>query len=172
MIIRSNYKFVDRNLRKTVEDFCQNCSTCIKNKSRFDRGLGKLPKIGPAQQPFDFISIDTMSGFTGNLEARYLHLAVDHLSRYVWYLCSETTKTEDINLMELVLKDGSPKRILSDNHQCLTSKELTTFAHSKKITLILVPQDSAGTNGLIERVGQTITNKVRCPYNENNREYK
>ena len=167
MMLRPNYKFVDSSMRKVIEDFVRNCKTCIENKSRYDRALGFLSKIGPAREPFDFVSIDSAGGFQGSSDAQYLHLAIDHHTRYGWFFCSGSNSANDIlRLIEIVMKDGRPKRILSDNHRNLDNKKLSSFAVSQGITLINVPPDAASANGMIERFVQTATNKIRCAFNE------
>ena len=166
MILRPNYKFVDGNVKELVENFVQNCTVCIQNKTRYDRALGFLAKIGPAKETFDFISIDTASGFRKTPDspgAKYMHIAIDHLTRYVWAIYKETTKADDIlELIKLVQQDGKPRRILSDNHKCLFNSKVTRYMSKHKITPVLVPPDSAASNGMIERVNQTLTNKIRC----------
>ena len=174
MLLRPNYKFVDTSMRKVIEDFVQNCRTCIENKSRYDRALGFLSKIGPAKDPFDFVSIDSAGGFKLNPKdegPQYMHLAIDHLTRYSWIHCSESNSADDIlKLIEIVMKDGCPKRILSDNHRNLDNKKLTRFATIHKISLFNVPPDSATVNGMIERFVQTASNKTRCAFNETSNE--
>ena len=46
--------------------------------------------------PSDFISIDSFGGFHGNPECQYIHLAVDHLTRFVWKHVSNTNQAVDI----------------------------------------------------------------------------
>ena len=155
--------FFYRDVSRKIASFSSN---------RYDQELGFLAKIGPARQPFDFVSIDTVGGFHGNPNAKYMHLAVDHLTRHAWAHFSESTNADDIvELIEKIQKDGNPRRILTDNHKCLLNQKVTKFANKHKITLVLVPPDSASANGMIERLNQTITNKLRCAYNENLQEF-
>lgn len=170
MILRPNYVFEKANMAKVIEKFNGNCKVCIQNKSRFDRDLGRLAKIGPARDPFDFVSIDSVGGFKGP-EKFYLHLAIDHATRHVWHYTSETNKAKDIlELLKLVKADGVPKRVLSDRHKNINNKLIKRFARENNITLMMVPSDSASANGMIERPNQTIVNKIRCLYNANERE--
>ena len=51
--------------------------------ARRTRRSGLLGFFGPATRPFQIMSLDTIGGFGGNgSNKRYLHLLVDHFSRY------------------------------------------------------------------------------------------
>lgn len=52
--------------------------------------------LGPATKPFEIISIDTIGGFGGSRSTnKYLHLLVDHYTRYTYILTSKTQCAKD-----------------------------------------------------------------------------
>lgn len=43
-------------------------------------------QLGPAKNPFEIVSIDTIGGFGGSRSTKkYLHLLVDHFTRFGHY---------------------------------------------------------------------------------------
>jgi len=75
--------YTAKNLTKNIIQFCKNCGICMKNKSRGNDKFGLMSHLGPATKPFGIISIDTIGGFGGlKSEKKYLHLIVDHFTRY------------------------------------------------------------------------------------------
>lgn len=58
--------------------------------------LGELSLLGPAKEPFQIVSLDSVLGFSGyNSKKQYLHLAIDNCTRYAWALCSKTQSVID-----------------------------------------------------------------------------
>lgn len=48
-----------QNLTGNIKKVCRNCEVCIKNKSRGGDKIGLLSHLGPAEKPFEIVSIDT-----------------------------------------------------------------------------------------------------------------
>lgn len=77
--------FYNVNFRKFLKQFLQNCSVCIKNKSRLSPSYGPMSQLGPAKEPFEYMSIDTIGGFAGNNSSKkYVHLLIDHFTRFAY----------------------------------------------------------------------------------------
>ena len=92
--IRPFYYF--KNMDQSIKDYCNTCETCIKNKSMGPREIGLLSKLGSAKYPFEIMSIDTIGGFGGHRSTKkYMHLLVDHFSRYAWISTSTTQSADD-----------------------------------------------------------------------------
>lgn len=166
-MIRQNYYVKD--LHKKVQSVCQNCETCIKNKSRFDKQLGFLGKLGPPKDNFDLISIDTVGGFSNaNSPKEYLHIAIDHFSRYVWFTTSKTRNADDyINLVSIVLKSKPNvqiKNLLADKYPGFNDKSFRNFLKRNQINFMQIPSNVPSANGLAERVIQTLVNSIRCNF--------
>lgn len=58
--------YTSKNLLPNIKKICKNCTICIKNKSRGQDKYGLMSHLGPEEQPFEIISIDTIGGFGGS----------------------------------------------------------------------------------------------------------
>ena len=72
------------------------------------------------------MSLDTIGGFGGRRSTKkYLHLLVDHFTRFTYSLCSKNQNAQDfIKLFEKVSKDNMIEILLSDQYPALNSNEL------------------------------------------------
>lgn len=60
---------------ENIKWICKNCEICIKNKTRLNRKYGPMSQLGPAERPFQIMSLDTIGGFGGlKSTKKYLHL--------------------------------------------------------------------------------------------------
>lgn len=158
------------NFKKLIRDFCRNCSICIKNKTRIPFHFGSLSQLGPATRPFEIMSMDTIGGFSGNNSTKkYIHLLIDHFTRFAFSVTSKNQKANDfIKLLNLVLKDGHKiECLLADQYTGINSVEFKKFLEDNKIKLILTSVDCPSSNGMNERLNQTLVNRLRCKKNEN-----
>ena len=57
--------YTSKNLIQNIKEICKNCSTCIKNKSKGQNKYGLMSHLGPAENPLEIVSIDTIGGFGG-----------------------------------------------------------------------------------------------------------
>lgn len=126
--------------------------------------------LGPATKPFHIMSLDTVGGFGGyRSPKRYLHLLVDHFTRFAYILTSKNqTSAEMISLINSVHKENPIGLLLTDQYGGLSSQEFEDYCSSANIDHLFVAVDSAFSNGLNERLNQTIVNRIRCSYNEKN----
>ncbi|RWS19921.1 uncharacterized protein B4U80_09862 [Leptotrombidium deliense] len=96
-----------------------------------------------------------------------MHLAIDHFTRYVWAIASKTQTAKDfVNLIKQVQKHGTPQLVLADKYTGIQSREFTKFLSNEKIKTMFITTNCAQSNGLVERVNQTLVNRLRCKYNE------
>lgn len=160
--------YTARNLTQNIKEICNNCETCKKNKSRGQGKYGFMSHLGPATKPFEIMSIDTIGGFSGSKSTkRYLHLLVDHYTRYAFITTSKTQSANDfIKLVKTILETDGIGIILADQYPGINSKEFKKFLKENKVKLILTATDSPFSNGLNERLNQTLVNKIRCKMNE------
>lgn len=156
------------NLSENIKYICKNCEICIKNKTRLNRKYGFMSQLGPASRPFQIMSLDTIGGFGGQRSTkRYLHLLVDHFTRYAYILCSKNQHARDfIKLLEKIPKEETIDILLSDQYPVFNSIEFKNYLKSRNIQQILTAVDAPFSNGLNERLNQTIVNKIRCKINE------
>lgn len=165
--------YTAENISENIKKTCRNCEVCIKNKSRGQDKIGLMSHLGPARKPFEMVSIDTIGGFGGSRSTKkYLHLLVDHFTRYAYIVTSKTQNSSDfIKLTERVLKDHNIEILLTDQYSGINSKDFKDFLEKRRIKLIFTAVNAPFSNGLNERLNQTLVNKIRCAINEENRKY-
>lgn len=165
-IIRKHFRFP--GMYSIIRRACRACTVCIMNKTRRSRRSGKLGFFGPATRPFEIMSLDTIGGFANNRsQKRYLHLLVDHFSRYAYILCSSSQSTRDfISLVDSVHRSNPIGTLLTDQYGGLSSDEFASYCSSSNINHVFAAVDCAFSNGLNERTGQTLVNRVRCAKND------
>jgi transposase InsO family protein len=155
MINRICTYYTEKNMISNIKQHCQSCEICIKNKSR---GQGK----------YGLMSIDIIEGFGGQRSTKkYLHLLVDHFTRYAIVLTSKTQSAIDfIKLVKNVLETDKIGIILADQYPGINSRDFKEFLMENDVKLIFTAVDTPFSNGLNERLNQTIVNKTRCKINE------
>lgn len=163
--------YTAKNLIANIKKFCENCNICIKNKSRRKSKYGLMSHLGPAKYPFEIVSIDTIGGFGGSRSTKkYLHLLVDHFTRYAYFLTSKNQTSNDfIKLIKNVTKSYHIDMILTDQYPGINSKEFKDFLKKENIKIIFTAVDAPFSNGLNERLNQTLVNKIRCMINESDK---
>jgi len=163
--LRPYYYF--KNMDTMIHQFCSACEICIKNKSRRSQQIGLLSKLGPATKPYEIMSIDSVGGFGGNKSTKkYLHILADHFTRYAFISTSKGQNARDfISLIDPVAKQYKIKIILADQYTGINSKEVKDYMKSMNITLIFTSVDCPESNGLNERLNQTLVNRIRCKIN-------
>lgn len=156
------------NIIRNIKLICDECEICIKNKSRRKPKYGLMSQLGPATRPFEIVSIDTIGGFGGlRSTKKYLHLLVDHFTRYAFILTSRNQSSDDfIKLLKNVIQTYNIDMVLTDQYPGINSKEFKKFLMKENIKLIFTAVDAPFSNGLNERLNQTIVNKIRCKINE------
>lgn len=160
--------YTAKNLTKNITKICKQCDICIKNKTRGQSKYGLMSHLGPATKPLEIVSIDTIGGFGGSRSTKkYLHLLVDHFTRYAYIVNSKTQSAKDfIKLLNNVPNCHEIGMVLTDQYPGINSKQFKTFLQEKSITLIFTAVNSPFSNGLNERLNQTLVNKIRCKLNE------
>ncbi|XP_050551236.1 uncharacterized protein LOC118262122 isoform X2 [Spodoptera frugiperda] len=160
--------YTAENMTKNIKIICESCTICIKNKSRGKNKYGLMSQLGPAKKPFQICSIDTIGGFGGSRSTkRYLHLLSDHFTRYAYILTSSTQNANDfIKLIKSCTECDDIELILSDQYPGINSRDFKSFLDEKNIQIIFTAVNSPFSNGLNERLNQTLVNKIRCKINE------
>lgn len=168
MQMKINPVYTAKNLTKNIRKQCKNCEICIKNKSRGQEKLGLMSHLGPATKPYEIISVDTIGGFGSSRSTKkYMHLLVDHFTRYASILTSKTQSANDFTkLVKQIPERGNIKMLLTDQYPGINSKEFKTFLKEEHIQIVFTAVNSPFSNGLNERLNQTLVNKIRCSINE------
>jgi transposase InsO family protein len=127
-------------MTEIISNFVKNCIVYQTNKIIKIKKCGELSQVGPAKLPYDIVSIDTAGGFSGyNSKKRYIHIAVDHFSSYLWTLSSKTQSAKDfVNLIKIVIQTNKPKMILADRYTGIKSNEFFNFLDKNYIKLMFI----------------------------------
>ncbi|XP_044759026.1 uncharacterized protein LOC123316839 [Coccinella septempunctata] len=160
--------YTSERLIENIKKICKACDICKRNKSRGQAKYGLMSQLGPASRPFEIVSIDTIGGFGGQRSTkRYLHLLVDHYTRYAFIVTSKTQTANDfIKIVRNTLEIGKIDTILTDQYPGINSKEFKNYLKEQNIRLIYTALNAPFSNGLNGRLNQTIVNKIRCKINE------
>ncbi|UYV79536.1 hypothetical protein LAZ67_17003051 [Cordylochernes scorpioides] len=159
------WKGMSEDISKTTKA----CAICQSTKPPRGPTFGELGQLPVATQPFDLVALDTIAGLAkyGNAKA-YLHVVVDHFSRYTWTFPSKSTSlTTYQQVIKRVLQDGSPKRLLTDRAPAFTSPKFRKFLINRNIQPLLTTSNNPQANGLCERLNATLTGKLRLLHLEN-----
>ena len=160
------------DLAKSVKQVLDKCKVC--SHSKIFRPVGELSHVAFATKPLEWISIDTLGTFKDyGSKKKYAHLAIDHLTRFLWFYPSETRIAKDfITLIRQIMSISKPKNILADKYASITSTAFKQFLNEQEIQITYITTDSPHSNGLIERANQTLLGRMRSKWierkNENN----
>ncbi|UYV76586.1 K02A2.6-like, partial [Cordylochernes scorpioides] len=158
-----------QGMSKDIKQKVKTCPTCQLTKRPLGPTYGELSQPPEAKEPFDLLSLDTIAGFAkyGNTKI-YLHVVVDHFSRFAWTFPSKSTSiTTYQQVLKRVLQDGSPKRLLTDRAPAFTSPKFSSFLLNRNIHPLLTTSNNPQANGLCERLNATLTGKLRLLHLEN-----
>ena len=127
-----------------------------------------MSQLGPANKPFEIMSIDTIRGFEGTRSTKkYMHLLVDHFTRYAFISTSKTQHANDfIKLLQTVLETERIGIILMDQYPGINSRKFKDYLKKKEVQLVVAAINAQFSNGLNERLNQTLVNKIRYKINE------
>lgn len=167
-IIRPYYYF--SGIDELIKSSTKECIVCIKNKTRRSRKFGLLGHLGPATSPFEILSLDTIGGLSEKkTNKKYLHLIADHFSRFAFGFPSSSMNTKEfIRIIDTIHSKNKIKNLLTDQYPAFTSTEFRNFTSSQGINHIFTTTDSPESDGLNERLNQTIVNRIRCKKNSPN----
>lgn len=171
ILLRMRPHYYCRHMDRLVGDFTRSCRVCAMNKTRRRRRMGFLSRLGPAERPFQILSLDTIGGFAGNRSRkRYLHLLVDHFTRFAWIRTSSTQNATDfIKLLEPIIEKENVEILLADQYTGINAVKLKECLKKHRVRLVFTAVDCAESNGLNERLNQTIVNRLRCKINSDTR---
>ena len=147
--------FYTPNLPKLMQEVLSSCDTCLRTKDQQIK-YGMLGRLTESIEPFDVVYIDTVGGFTGyGSLKKFLHIAVDGMSRFVWVTCSKTQNSLDFKrLIKTVMEVKTPNTVVTDRYPALTSRDFRKWLEERKIQIVYTPVDHSESNGMVERVNR------------------
>jgi transposase InsO family protein len=166
VMLKEHYTF--KNMYKTAVKLTTTCETCLCNKTRRRNDVGLLGHFGPAKRPYEIMSLDTVGGFGGQRSTKkYLHILIDHFTRYAYIHTSKNQNApEFIRLIKKVQQEHQIGCLLTDQYGGLTSVEFLDFLEEERINHYYTAVNNPASNGMNERAGQTLVNRIRCRMNE------
>ncbi|GFT90323.1 hypothetical protein TNCV_193241 [Trichonephila clavipes] len=146
-----------------ISKFVKHCNICQLKKRKRQKRFGLLQTVPPTDQPFEYISVDTVGGFNYyNSTKKFLHLIIDHATRYVWAFASKSETTETYaNCLKQLFQIQIPSKMLTDRNGAFTSSRFKRFLRNYNVKQLLTTSHHSQTNGKCERVNQSIVTKLR-----------
>ena len=156
-------KYYVPHLAHMINEIVDSCQTCLQAKQNYQKH-GTLGIIGPAETPLEIIHIDTKSGFKGyGSQKDHLHIAIDGMTRFVWYVTStKKGSNEFIQLIKKVMTIRKPQLIVADNYPAIRGAVFRSFLQNNDIKILFTATNHASSNGMVERVHQTLLEKLKC----------
>ncbi|UYV75877.1 K02A2.6-like, partial [Cordylochernes scorpioides] len=124
-------------------------------------------------KPLELISMDTIvAGSAANeTKHKYIQLIIDHLTRFVWAFPTVTNTSQAVIQCLDKINRTVPqiKCILTDNGKNFTSKEFNKFLNEHQVQHTYSTPYHPQSNGLCEKMNDTILTKLRTNLQENPR---
>ena len=163
-IVRLNHFVRTKNLPYSLEQVktvCNQCRVCAAIKPQFFRPDN--PPLIEATKPFDRISVDFKGPLPSVSSKKYLFVAVDEYSRYVWAFPCVNMETDTVKrcLVDIFAVAGNPGFIHSDRGPSLISKELHSWLISNGIGYSNSAKYNPRGNGQVERYNGVIWKGVQ-----------
>lgn len=155
------------NVNNDIEKYVKHCHTCQINKKSKQKRFGLLQQVPPTDNPFECLALDSVGGLNYyNSTKKYLHLVIDHATRYVWGFPSKRVTTETYtNFLKQIFQMQMPQKLLTDRNPAFTASRFSKFLRNQKVKHIFTSKHHPETNGKIERLNQTIVTRLKCKVN-------
>ncbi|KAF9761302.1 Transposon Tf2-6 polyprotein [Nosema granulosis] len=165
-----NQMYHIRNIKEIIETVLKTCEKCLRCKKASRRGFPKY-KI-TSTKLMDTICSDIFGPFEVSeydrssqcyKEKGYLLTITDVYSRFtrVFFLEHVTTKELIKRFNTWFTKHGKPRILICDNGKQYASREFDVFLKKNKINKIATPMYHPASNGISERLNQTVAEVLR-----------
>lgn len=159
--INENYEGLKKQiyfpkLKELIQKFINNCDTC--NRAKYDRKPIK-PKFSLTETPKDIKEIVHMDIYT-NSKANFLTF-IDRFSKFAtaFLLPDRNNQTIIEKIREYKSQRGTFKKLITDNE--FRSVNIKDYLRNEKIELHLVKSNNHTGNADIERLHNTISERIR-----------
>jgi transposase InsO family protein len=151
-------------MQRYIRNYVHSCSSCQRRKNTSPRIQGQLQSIEPPAHPFHTVGIDFLGPLPrSNNGNRHLLVAIDYLTRFAETRAVPQADSHSVarfHLEQIVLRHGSPARLISDRGKAFLSQMVKDVFHHcntiHKTTTSYHPQ----CNGLVERFNHTLADMI------------
>ena len=168
-LIQQRYQFL--NMRKAVEDYIRQCTTCAQNKSTRHKPYGKQQQIEAPQQAWQEITMDFIvklplfKDTITDIKYDSILVVVDRLTKYAHFIpWKEKGNAKDLAkviLKEIIANHGIPQSIIFDRNKLFTSKFWNTWTQQLSIKIKFLTTYHPRTDGQTNRTNQTLKQYLR-----------
>lgn len=159
--ICENYWFP--NMRNYAQKYINSCIRCLYHKVPAGRQPGLLHPIEKIGTPFHTIHMDHLGPFKKTpLGKKYIIVCVESLTKYVMLSAVKDTKTQPVIrfLNEIINQFGVPRRLITDQGTCYTSKAFKNFCKQSGIKHVQNAVATPRANGQVERYNSTLLSSL------------
>ena len=153
--IRSKYYW--NNMRKTIQDYVDNCEVCQRDGKRRKNEALRTIKV---DQPFGRVGIDIVGPLPETKKGnRYIVVAMDYLTKWPEARAIPDQKAESVAAFfyeDIVCRHGCPKELVSDNGSAFISEMVEALLQRHQTKHHLISPYHPQSNGLVERFNQTL----------------
>ena len=168
-LIQWRYQFL--NMRKAVEDYIWQCTTCAQNKLTRHKPYGEQQQIEAPQQAWQEITMDFIAKLPlskdtiTNIKYNSILVVVDRLMKYAHFLpWKEKGNAKDlakVMLKKIIANHGIPQSIISDKDKLFTSKFWNTWTQQLGTKVKLLTAYHPQTDRQTEQTNQTLEQYLR-----------
>ena len=158
-------------MRKAVEDYIRQCTTCAQNKSARQKPYSEQQQIEAPQQAWQEITIDFIvklplsKDTITDIKYNSILVVVDRLTKYAHFIpWKEKGNAKDLAkviLKEIIANHGIPQSIISDKDKLFTSKFWNTWTQQLGTKVKLLTAYHPQTDGQTEQTNQTLEQYLR-----------
>ncbi|UYV82059.1 K02A2.6-like [Cordylochernes scorpioides] len=161
------------NAIRCIKDYVRSCKICQITKCSHKPFIGEYVAPNSDLKPLELISMDTivLGSAANETKHKYIQVIIDHLTRFVWAFPTVTNTSQAvIQCLDKINKTVPQiKCILTDNGKNFTSKEFNKFLNEHQVQHTYSTPYHPQSNGLCEKMNDTILTKLRTNLQENPR---
>ena len=168
-LIQQRYHIL--SMRKAVEDYIQQCTTCAQNKSTRHKPYGEQQQIEAPQQAWQEIIMDFIvklplfKDTITDIKYDSILVVVDRLTKYAHFIpWKEKGNVKDLAkviLKEIFANHRIPQSIISDRDKLFTSKFWNTWTQQLGTKIKLSTAYHPQMDGQTEQTNQTLEQYLR-----------
>jgi transposase InsO family protein len=171
------HKFAFPAMRTKVTQYIKKCEPCQRNKASRHAKYGNLQFTPPAEQPWNEVTMDFITGLPesrdGSNDVLYdtILVMVDRLTKYAHFVpCKATISAQKLGFLvldRLIRYQGLPRKFVTDRDKLFTSGYWQTLVTQMGIDHKLSTAFHPETDGQTERSNQTLETYLRHYVNDN-----